>query len=173
MTMADPIDVREVSGCTCLRARRMARQLTQAYDQALGSVGLTVNQFGLLAKLYGATQNGSKGLPIGALADRLGMHPTTLTRDLKPLRAQDLIAEAVDASDRRVRAVIITGKGRAKLRKAVPSWRRAQKRLEAALGSDVARALNDILDLASTKLRGRGVDSRKRPTSGRGPGRSI
>jgi DNA-binding MarR family transcriptional regulator len=152
MAMADPIDIREVSGCTCLRARRVARQLTGAYDEALKPVGLTVNQFGVLAKLYGATRGGPTGLPIGALADRVGMHPTTLNRDLKPLKAQNLIADAVEGSDRRIRAVIITPKGLAKLRKAIPLWRRAQKRLEAALGAEATRALNDLLDLASTKL---------------------
>ena len=150
--MADPIDLREVSGCTCLRARRLARQLTAAYDRALKPVGLTVNQFGVLAKLYGATRGSPTGLAIGALADRVGMHPTTLNRDLKPLKAQDLIADAVEGSDRRVRAVIITAKGLAKLRKAIPLWRRAQKRLEAALGAEPTRALNELLDLASAKL---------------------
>jgi DNA-binding MarR family transcriptional regulator len=146
------IDLRDVSGCTCLRARRIARQLTQAYDRALESVDLTVNQLGVLAKLYGATRGGRTGVPIGALADRLGMHPTTLNRDLKPLRAQGLIADAVDAGDRRVRAVTMTAKGRARLTKAIPVWRRAQKRLEAALGADTARALNEVLDVAATKL---------------------
>jgi len=160
--MAKSIDLREVSGCTCLRARRIARQLTQAYDGALGPVGLTVNQFGVLAKLYGATRGGQASVPIGALADRLGMHPTTLNRDLKPLRAQGLVADAIDASDRRVRALTITGKGRARLRKAVPFWRAAQKRLEAALGADVARRLNEALDRAVARLQG-GAQSRRGP----------
>ena len=80
------------------------------------------------------------------------MHPTTLNRDLKPLKGQGLIADAVDASDRRVRAVIITAKGSAKLRKAIPLWRCAQKRLETALSAGATRALNELLDLASTKL---------------------
>src|SRR5215469_1185842 len=113
--MTDPIDLREVSGCSCLRVRRIARQLTQAYDGALAPVGLTVNQFGVLAKLFGASRGGRQGVPIGALAARLGMHPTTLNRDLKPLRAQGLVGDAVDASDGRVRALTITAKGRAKL----------------------------------------------------------
>ena len=150
--MAVPIDLREVSGCTCLRARRIARQLTQAYDGALAPVALTVNQFGVLAKLYGATRGGRAGVPIGALADRLGMHPTTLNRDLKPLRAQGLVADAADPDDRRVRALTITGKGRARLRKAVPFWRRAQQGLDAALGAKVARGLNEALDLAAARL---------------------
>ncbi|HEY6254518.1 MAG TPA: MarR family winged helix-turn-helix transcriptional regulator [Xanthobacteraceae bacterium] len=151
--MADPIDLREVSGCTCLRARRVSRQLTQSYDRALQPVGLTVNQFGVLAKLYGATQGGRTGLPIGVLAERLGMHPTTLNRDLKPLKGQNLIADRVDATDRRVRAVTITRKGRAKLAKAVPFWRRAQKRLEETLGAEATRALNDFLDLTASRLK--------------------
>jgi len=150
--MADSIDLGEVSGCTCLRIRRIARQLTQAYDGALAPVALTVNQFGLLAKLLGATRGGRRGVPIGALADRLGMHPTTLNRDLKPLRAQGLIADAADPGDRRVRVVTITGKGRARLRKAVPHWRRAQKRLEAALGAARTRTLNDMLEAAASRL---------------------
>jgi DNA-binding MarR family transcriptional regulator len=151
--MADPIDLREVSGCACLRARRVARQLTQAYDHALAPAALTVNQFGLLAKLYGASQGGRTGVRVGALADRLGMHPTTLNRDLKPLRAQGLVADAVDASDRRARALVITGKGRARLRKAIPVWRLAQARLEGALGAELARTFSDVLDSAAARLR--------------------
>jgi DNA-binding MarR family transcriptional regulator len=155
--MADPIDLREVSGCTCLAARRIARALTQAYDHALAPAALTVNQFGLLAKLYGASQGGRTGVRIGTLAARLGMHPTTLNRDLKPLRAQGLVADAIDASDRRARALVITGKGRARLRNAIPHWRRAQARLEGALGDELARALTDLLNSASTKLQSEGL----------------
>jgi DNA-binding MarR family transcriptional regulator len=150
--MADLIDIREASGCTCQRVRRLARQLTQAYDQALAGAGLTVNQFGLLAGLSGATQGGRSSLSVGALAERLGMHPTTLNRDLKPLKAQRLIADAIDPSDRRIRAVTITRAGRARLARALPFWRRAQKQLEHALGVETARALNGMLDLAAGKL---------------------
>jgi len=152
MGNATDIDIREVAGCTCLRARRATRHLTQIYDRALQPAGLTVNQFGLLAKLLGATLSGHRSLPIGALAARLGMHPTTLNRDLKPLLTQKLVAVTADPGDRRVRAVRLTGKGRAKLVKAVPFWRRAQQRVEEALGADSLRALNTLLDVASEKL---------------------
>ncbi len=152
MLVAHQIDIREVSGCTCLRARSATRQLTQVCDRALEPAGLTINQFGLLAKLHGATRAGRKSLSIGALAGLLGMHPTTLNRDLKPLKAQDLVADAADPADRRIRAVLITRKGRAKLGKAVPLWRRAQRRVEEALGVESTRALNALLELASAKL---------------------
>ncbi len=44
-------------------------------------------QFGLLANLLGASFRRPDGLSIGAIAERLGMDPTTLNRNLKPLRA--------------------------------------------------------------------------------------
>jgi DNA-binding MarR family transcriptional regulator len=137
------------ASCTCLRARRAARRLTQIYDGALAPVELTVNQFGLLAHLDGAG-----GLSIGALADAIGKHPSTVNRDLKPLRAQKLVADASDPVDRRVRAVAITAEGRARLRKALPLWRRAQARVRDALGAEVMRELNQLLDLTAARLKG-------------------
>jgi DNA-binding MarR family transcriptional regulator len=150
--MALEVDVRELSGCTCLRLRRAARRVTQIYDRLLEPAGLTVNQFSLLAQLYGASRSRRDGLPIGALADRLGMDPTTLNRNLKPLEAQALVKDAADPADRRVRSILITTKGLAKLRKAVPFWRRAQAQVEEGLGPQAVLALNGLLDLSAAKL---------------------
>jgi DNA-binding MarR family transcriptional regulator len=147
--MPDAIDLREISNCSCLHVRRTARRLTRIYDQALEPAGLTVNQFGLLANLYGA---GSAGLSMGALADRLGMDPTTLNRDLKPLWGDGLVRDAADPGDRRVRLVLVTAKGRARLAKAVPHWRRAQRETEARLGREPTQDLNALLELATAKL---------------------
>jgi DNA-binding MarR family transcriptional regulator len=146
------VDVRELSGCTCLRLRRAARRITQIYDHLLEPAGLTVNQFSLLGQLYGATRSRRIGLPIGALAERMGMDPTTLNRNLKPLEAQGLVRNAADAADRRVRSVLITAKGATKLQKAIPFWRRAQAQVEEALGVEATLALNGLLDLSSAKL---------------------
>ena len=55
--------------------------------------------------------------------------------------------------DRSVGAVVITGKGRARLRKAIPFWRRAQARLEGALGAEFARNFNEVLDSAAARLK--------------------
>jgi DNA-binding MarR family transcriptional regulator len=147
--MAEAIDLREISSCSCLRLRRTARHLTRLYDRALEPAGLTVNQFGLLANLRGA---GSAGLSIGALAERLGMDPTTLNRDLKPLQAAGLVRDTADPGDRRVRLVLVTAKGRARLAKAVPHWRRAQHQTEEQLGRESTQNLNALLDLVASKL---------------------
>ena len=150
--MPDAIDIQEVSSCTCLRVRRAARHLTRLYDGALKPVGITANQLGLLAKLLGASKRGQGGLSIGALAERVGMHPSTLNRDLKPLKTLGLVADSADPDDRRMRVLRITKKGESTLRQAVPSWRRAQAQVQDVLGHEVMLSLNALLDLASAKL---------------------
>jgi DNA-binding MarR family transcriptional regulator len=150
--MTDPIDIQEIVACTCLRARRATRRMTQIYDDALEPVHLTINQFGVLSYLYGSTLAGNEHLAVGVLADRVGKHPTTLNRDLKPLEALGFVTSANDPTDRRVRAVQLTSKGRNQLRKAVPYWRRAETQIREKLGVESMHALNRLLDHASAKL---------------------
>ena len=140
--MDNAIDIREIAACSCLRVRRTARGMTRLYDRTLEPAGLTVNQFGLLANLQGD----AAGLSIRTLAGRLGMDPTTLNRDLKPLKAEGLVRDAADPGDRRVRLVLITAKGRARLTRAVPLWRRAQQGMEELLGRETMRRMNALLD---------------------------
>src|SRR5215470_7025581 len=117
--MAGVIDLDEVSNCTCLRARRAARQLSRIYDTALEPAGITANQLGLLAKLHAATTRAPNGVSVGALANLVGMHPTTLNRDLKPLKDRGFIRDSIGLNDRRARALFITKKGLAKLEQAI------------------------------------------------------
>ena len=145
------IDMKEIAQCTCLRLRRTTRRVTQIYDRLLEPAGLTVNQFGLLARLYGVRLR-QEHLPIGALAERLGMDPTTLNRSLKPLQTEGLIANASDPEDRRVRAVLITEQGVARLSQAVPLWRKAQAQIDEALGLSTGVALNGLLELSYRNL---------------------
>ena len=150
--MTEPIDIQEIVACTCLRARRATRRLTQIFDDALKPIHLTVNQFGVLSYLYGSTLAGNDHLAVGVLADRVGKHPSTLNRDLKPLEALGFVSNVADPTDRRVRAVQITRKGRNQLRKAVPYWRRAETQIRERLGVDSMLALNELLDHATTRL---------------------
>lgn len=145
-------ELREIMGCTGLRVRRAARRITQVYDRALEPVGVTINQFGVLAHLRGAAAQKSNGLSIGALGERLATDPTTLNRTLKPLQQRGLVRNAADAADARVRLVQITEKGQRELAKAIPLWRKAQAEVHAALGPHSIRALNDLLDLSVAKI---------------------
>ena len=118
------------ANCTCLNLRKAARAVTQAYDHALKPSGLRATQFSLL----GAVAN--KG-PIGmtALAEVLVTDRTTLTRNLKPLIALGLL-RVLDGEDRRERPVAVTAKGRQRLAKAMPMWRKAQAHMTRGLGHD-------------------------------------
>jgi DNA-binding MarR family transcriptional regulator len=145
-------EIQEVMGCTCLRLRRATRRISQIYDQALAPADLTVNQFGLLSHLYGASLAGSAGFSIGALAERLGADPTTLNRTLKPLRERGLARDCLDPGDARVRRIQLTDKGRREIAKALPLWRQAQAQLEKALGVKPIKALNELLDFSAARL---------------------
>lgn len=143
------IDIHEISGCACAQLRRTTRRITQLYDHALLPVDLTVNQFGLLGHLYGAKAMQVDGLSIKILAERLGMDPSTLTRNLKPLEARGLISDRPDPSDGRARLVAITAKGCNRLAEAVPLWRMAQSQMKQKLGTARLKELGALLDTAA------------------------
>jgi DNA-binding MarR family transcriptional regulator len=146
-------ELRKIMGCTCMRMRRATRRVTQLYDHALEPSGLTVSQFGLLAYLLGASGAPSNASSIGTIAEWLGMDPTTLNRNLKPLAAKGLVRDAPDSADGRVRVVRITEKGRRALLKAVPFWQNAQARVDKTLGPQVTADLNELLDTSASSLR--------------------
>src|SRR6266702_2220399 len=117
-------------GCTCLRLRKAARRITQIYDGYVEPFGLTITQFGLLAHLRVLD-----GISVGALAEKLVMDPTTLTRNLHPLERRGLVALEPDPEDRRSRSLRLTEEGREVLRAARPAWARAQRHVEQVLGN--------------------------------------
>jgi len=145
------IDINEVSTCLWRRVRRTGRRLTLVYDRALAPSGVSANQFDILANLFAARLQRRDGVSLGELAAPMGMHPTTLTRELKPMIARGWVAQRAAAHDRRTRPVALTELGCETLRAAVPLWRGAQRGLEAALGPEASKALSATLDLAFEK----------------------
>jgi DNA-binding MarR family transcriptional regulator len=126
-------------GCTCFKLRRLARAVSRLYDQHLAAVGLKTTQYSVLA-------NAARGaVPVAALAERLGIERTTLTRNLGPLVDAGWIALRAGA-DGRQRVVTLTAAGLAKVASAYPAWRAAQADIEQLLGRDHVRGLNAQLD---------------------------
>jgi DNA-binding MarR family transcriptional regulator len=134
-------------GCTCLRLRKAARRVSQIYDSYVEPHGLTITQFGLLAHLRALP-----GVSMSALAEKLVMDPTTLTRNLKPLAKKGLVAFRTDPQDRRTRALNLTAKGRETLRAAKPAWAKAQRHVEEALGNADVGVLHTALEGALARL---------------------
>jgi DNA-binding MarR family transcriptional regulator len=136
-----------VTGCTCMRLRKATRRVSQIYDRHLEPSGLTITQYGLLAYLMAVTET-----TIGALAEKLAMDPTTLTRNLRPLIRQGLVVLQPDRRDRRVRCVSLTDKGREVFMGAKPLWRAAQNQINATIGDIETSSLHAQLDHALERL---------------------
>ena len=134
--------------CSASRFRRAARCVSQIYDHHLEPYGLTITQYGLLGHLQRYN-----GINIGALADKLVMDPTTLTRNLRPLEKQGLIVLAQDEKDRRSRKLSLTKDGMKKFKAARPGWDAAQEKIATILGPDDSIALATTIDRMIDKIR--------------------
>jgi DNA-binding MarR family transcriptional regulator len=136
-------------GCTCSRLRKVTRRVSQIYDRSLEPSGLTVTQYALLAHLAAFD-----GISIGALADKMVMDPTSLTRTLRPLERQGLIVLKPSRNDRRMRSLHLTSAGRRAFEQAKPAWTRTQRFIESVIGELETPALHAALDHVLERLAG-------------------
>jgi DNA-binding MarR family transcriptional regulator len=112
---------RNVSGATAAEAgeKRQARlhQVARLYGDAVGIIdalriegwseeGLTIPQMRLLWAL-----RDEDGLPVGALAEHLGVNPSTITGHVDRLVRQDLVRREEDPADRRIVRNFLTESG--------------------------------------------------------------
>ena len=125
--------------CTCYRLRKAARQVTRIYDHHLAETGLSANQQGVMAELAR-----SGPLSMGRLSVLLGMDPSTLTRNLRPLKSRGLV-EIATSSDKRTRQVRVSEAGEERLAATLEPWRTAEKAVVQALGQRDAAILHDLL----------------------------
>ena len=112
--------------CACASIRRTARLVTQLYSHEMGG-SMEPAQFSLLSVLNcrpGATQT-SLGLA-------LGMDKTTASRNLRLMKKHGWI-EPEPTQDRRERSYRLTSAGKRILAATEPGWKRAQRKLRAAL----------------------------------------
>jgi DNA-binding MarR family transcriptional regulator len=113
--------------CHCLAARRRARAITRHFETALRRHGLRATQFSTLAALALA-----RPMPMGELAELLGLERTTLTRSATLLERNGWVRTDRSA-DGRERPLRLTAAGHRKLESAYPSWKTAQDTVALAL----------------------------------------
>jgi DNA-binding MarR family transcriptional regulator len=135
-----PMPERKIEICNCFAVRQAARQITQFYDQYLADVGLSTNQYSILARLKRMGP-----VTIGALAEVMVMDRTTLGRNIKPLIREKLIAVGQERSDRRRKMLRLTATGSKKVRIAEAAWGAAQAKFEAVYGRREAKTLREML----------------------------
>jgi len=129
--------------CLAFSLRGAARKISAFYDARLAPAGLTIAQFSVLAHA-----SGREALSVAALAERLMLDPSTLSRTLKPLEEAGLLAIDPDPDNRRVRRVQLSNAGKDKLLEAGRLWMAAQREAIATvpLGAvaDVQRAVDAL-----------------------------
>jgi len=125
----DVIQSYTAESCACQKVRMAARAVTRAYDDALRPVGLRATQ---LAVLVAIAVEGA--MSITALAKFMIMDRSTLTRNVRPLEEEGLVAVGLEGW-RRSRTLDVTEKGRLRLGEALPLWKKAQDTLRGKLGA--------------------------------------
>jgi len=124
--------------CYCASLRQATRVLSLMYDAALRPADLTITQFTLLTALAQLPR-----ARVNDLAEALAMDQTTLSRTLKLMQRDRLITRVV-GEDRRESHWVMSAEGRARLRRALPRWKAAQKQVEAMLGTKGAQDMGAV-----------------------------
>ena len=132
--------------CTGARLRRLTRRVTAFYEHHMRDSGLKLSQYSLLAQLSETPQS------LTALANRMEIDRTTLTRSLQPLLEQGLVGESSGA-DARQRLFVLTAGGTRLRADARKQWRQAQLALEKHLGRDFVGNLHTQLEQALSRLK--------------------
>jgi DNA-binding MarR family transcriptional regulator len=135
--------------CIAVRLRLLNRVVTNFYDDALRPLGLKVSQLNILvvtAKL---------GLARPAqVCEILQLDTSTLSRNVKPLQTHGWL-EVVPEEDARAQPFRLTAEGERLIEKAVPAWKKAQRRASDLLGDEGFA----LLDRAAKKLRRAGDEA--------------
>lgn len=125
--------------CTCMRLRRISRQITTMYDAALAENGVSIVTYAVLSVLQR-----DEPLTLSALADRVGTDRTTLSRTVERMRAADLVS-AAPGDDRRERLLSLTHHGRTTVAAAQRSWLATARALEERYGAERLAMLHELL----------------------------
>lgn len=126
--------------CVANNLFETARAVARLYAEEMRRAGLARSQFAILNHL---DRSGATALT--ALADRLYMDRTTMTRNLAPLERAGLVLRECSADDARVKVICISADGRRKLLMARRLWRKAQRRMLKLLGEAQWRELESQL----------------------------
>lgn len=127
--------------CAGWNLRLAARRATQFMEQRMAEAGVSFSQFGLLAEIASAEDD-----TVSALAGRMGLDQSTLSRTLRTLEAEGLVEIAIVESDQRKRMVWLTEKGARRLETALAAWRQAHAALAKRVSVDIVHRLTREVD---------------------------
>jgi len=126
--------------CACFNLRKTARLVAQVYDQQLRPFGLNNTKFTTLA-----TTIMKSPISITDLAELLSTDRTTLTRNIKLLKKDGLLA-IKPGDDSRSRNVVATAKGQKLIKQALPEWKVAQEKVLEQFGKSQWKSFKSELE---------------------------
>jgi DNA-binding MarR family transcriptional regulator len=127
---------RVLEACPTLSLRMLARRASAMMDARLRE--LSFSQFSLMV-LIAAQKDDS----FAALAERAGLDPSTLTRNLQTLERMEMVEVAMIEADLRRRAVWLTERGARTLERAIEEWRAGQAEVRLWLSANAT--LKDLM----------------------------
>ena len=143
--LAEPI-LAPARGCTNFKLKQLTRRVTRHYERFMEGAGLKITQFSLLSHVVALGPVGA-----GELAARMGLGPSSLTRNLQPLVDRGWL-ETRPGVDARSRIVAATAAGLAQRALAQKAWKRAQLALNEQLGLQRVAALHALIDDCLARL---------------------
>lgn len=126
--------------CLGHKSRMTARAMGRLFGVALRNVGIPGSQFTVLIAV---DAHGPASLK--AIAGRLDMEPSTLSRHVRLMRAQGLLTND-GKPGRRGKTVSLTPLGKENLARAVQAWETVHRELLNVLTPDRAEALHAALN---------------------------
>ena len=125
-----------LESCAGWNLRLAARRVTQFLEAEMDGAGVSLSQFGLMAEIASADDD-----TVSAIAERMGLDQSTLSRTLRTLESDGLVELATVESDQRKRMVWLTEKGARRLETALKVWRHAHVKLSKQLSVDLVGRL--------------------------------
>lgn len=126
---------------TCLgwNSRLAARRIARRLELSMAEAGMPLAQFWLMAQIASSPDD-----RLGALAGRMGLDPSSLSRNLKVIERRGWIEIALAEADQRRRLVWLTEQGARALEVALPAWRAAHDALAAAMPQGFGQGLSRL-----------------------------
>ena len=121
--------------CLAGRIRVLSRAVSAIFDEAMRHHGFTVPQMNIMACVASFTE-----VRPSRVSEILHMDHTTTSRNMERMIKNGWLEYVTDA-DGRAKTVRITAAGKRLMKKALPDWRKAQKKAEEFLGQETAAAV--------------------------------
>ena len=125
--------------CHCILLRKASRKVSSYYDEVLAPLGVNIGQFSLLRNI-----NRTAPVSLTDLAARVELDRSTVGRNTKVLERMGLV-KIGHGEDQREAMLEVTPNGHTVLTEGAPLWDSVQDDIEARLGPEKTRQLQELL----------------------------